>query len=746
MPKPTQRAEVSSFIGGFNTEASLLTFPPNVSSDEQNFELNRDGSRARRLGLDYTTNFVNSVPMVKADVSPQTANSFLWNSVNGDTNLNFIVVQTTRYLSFYDQVTLNPVLSLTSVQLTNMPVGARFDFAALEGRLVVAGNGQQIAVVEYDSATPRFNLSYQSILTRDLWGIESTIANFENDPNFNGNVYDGHHYYNLTNQSWGVPRNDNTGNLTSPARFYNTGLGRWPSNSEQVWAGLAFQSVATSQIPFERMFVNLWQDVRGAKGSAAKGYYIIDALTRGISRNVQFSNNLANYPAINPSPDPLPTIPTDTTSGGATVVTDFAGRIFYGGFSGTVTGGDARSPILNNYLFFSQLVKNRADLTKCYQEGDPTSRDSSDIVDTDGGFIRIAGAQQIVHLQNIGISLLVFATNGVWAVTGGTTDSGFSATNYKVNKITNNGTTSPSSVVVDSGVCYYWSQDGIYVIGPTQIGDLQSSSLTLDTIQKYYRDIPISSKANARGVYDFSNKQLRWIFKTGTLYSATSQTWELVFDPQLKAFTKHYIGQSNDIEVMGMVSSANLFYRDPLDTTSKLLSVRYIVFALNAVDHNNVHQVFAHYKDKTWKDWATRLGAGAIDASAFITTGTQIASDSGIDKQIPYLVLHFRRTETGVDANYQPTPASSCLFRGQWNFSDNSNSNQWTPLRQGYRYVKPRLVTGLADDYDTGYALITTKNKLRGKGKAFALHFETEPGKDCQIVGWNISINANNVT
>ena len=37
-----------SFIQGLVTEASPLTFPENASIDEDNFVLNRDGSRSRR--------------------------------------------------------------------------------------------------------------------------------------------------------------------------------------------------------------------------------------------------------------------------------------------------------------------------------------------------------------------------------------------------------------------------------------------------------------------------------------------------------------------------------------------------------------------------------------------------------------------------------------------------------------------------------------------------------------------------
>jgi hypothetical protein len=53
MVKPVTKAEISSFIKGFITEASPLNFPADASRDEENFELNVNGSRDRRLGIDF---------------------------------------------------------------------------------------------------------------------------------------------------------------------------------------------------------------------------------------------------------------------------------------------------------------------------------------------------------------------------------------------------------------------------------------------------------------------------------------------------------------------------------------------------------------------------------------------------------------------------------------------------------------------------------------------------------------------
>jgi hypothetical protein len=44
---------------------------------------------------------------------------------------------------------------------------------------------------------------------------------------------------------------------------------------------------------------------------------------------------------------------------------------------------------------------------------------------------------------------------------------------------------------------------------------------------------------------------------------------------------------------------------------------------------------------------------------------------------------------------------------------------------------------------DNGFEIISSRNKIRGRGRAIALYMETEPGKDCHILGWNITLNGN---
>ena len=764
MPKKGSRVEINTFIQGLITEASPLNFPANASLDEDNFELNRDGTRDRRLGMDFEPNFsLIDIAETTSSVSAAALNTFKWYSVNGLTSKEFLVAQVNRKIFFFDleRTVLSDEGYKGTVTLSSLPENVRYSFAALEGKLVVAAGTADIAVVAYDEILETFSASYSRLTTRDSWGVQVPSSNYETDVSFRGTSLPIEHRYNLQNQSWGIPRKNKAGTLVNPVTQYFTDLAVYPSNSEVVWTGLQYQPIVGAADPFERMYTNLYTEVLGSSLKAAKGYFVIDALARGTSRQAVYAANSTKYPALGTTTAALP---DDTTPGGATCLTSFAGRVFYAGFSGAVEDGDSRSPVLSDHVMFSKLVRSPEDITKCYSDGDPTSRESNDLVDTDGGFIRISGANGIVSLQNIETHLLVFATNGVWSISGGS-DFGFSATNYKVSRVSVFGSLSDSSVVREGGRIFYWAEDGIYVIAKNQYGELSVESLTKTTIQTLYENIPTASKTKAIGTYDMFTKKLRWIYKEGALFTPASVTRELIFDLSLNAFYTSTIKRApgNVIEVMGVFPSAAFNTGSAFEPVfvgtdavlvgteqvgfssdirkSGIQSLRYLTFQSVGSD---VNITFAYYQDSTFVDWYSLDNVG-VDAKAFLVTGSQTAGDSAIEKQIPYLIMHFRRTEINV-VDFIPERQSSCFARSQWNWADSAVSGKWSPLFQAYRYRQPRFVTGPNDDYDNGYETVVTKNKMRGRGKAFALYLETEAGKDCRILGWSLTLNANSTT
>src|SRR3990167_786766 len=137
MAKPTQRAEVNNFIRGLITEASPLNYPPNASLDEENFELNRDGSRDRRLGMDYEPSFAMIATTIPA-ASVETAkfSTFIWTSVNGVLDDDFLVVQTEQLLNFYrlSEDSLSGTGLVGWATLSTFPTTVVYTFAAIDGK------------------------------------------------------------------------------------------------------------------------------------------------------------------------------------------------------------------------------------------------------------------------------------------------------------------------------------------------------------------------------------------------------------------------------------------------------------------------------------------------------------------------------------------------------------------------------------------------------------------------------------
>jgi hypothetical protein len=579
----------------------------------------------------------------------------------------------------------------------------------------------------------------------------------EYDPSFQFTVLTPQQRYNLHNQSWGLPRKNKAGVLSDPLELYEDALSLYPSNSEVVWTGLQFQPVEGGADPYERLYPNLFQDKLGVDAKAPKGYFIIDLLRRGQSRVDAYNANSSKHAALLA---PSLTTRVDSTSGGARYVCSFAGRVFYAGFNGEITDGDVRSPNLSNFVAFSQLIKSKKDFTKCYQEGDPTSRENSDIVDTDGGFIKVSGAEKIIGIVPLGPSVIVIASNGIWAITGGS-DYGFTATNYRVDKLSSYGGIGPNSIVEDGDKIFFWGEDGIYVVSRTEAGTLNVTNITEQSIQTYFQSIPNESKLECVGTYDILNKTVRWIFNNGEeRFSTSYELYELVLNTVIGAFYKNRINTAgSQIDVVSCFSSTQFsslssedsvvsetepvivgavpVVSDLITSVGNVQSTRYLVFKKLG---DILTYSFAFYRNTNYEDWPEIEGQ---DAKAFLITGTITAGDSGVAKQAPYLILHMERTEQNVDAELEPLNQSGIKIRSQWDFANKISSNKWSPLFQGYRYRKERIVTDPSDDYDTGFEVVTTKNKLRGRGRALAIYMESEPGKNCKILGWNLLINGN---
>lgn len=773
MARSSSAIEVNKFIAGLITDANPLTFPDNASIEEENFILNIDGSRERRLGLDFEedTTAITTGVSDAATVEPAFS-AYKWDNAGGDPDKSLLVIQLGIEIKFFDLDTTPICAGFINTHSFGSADGTQnFSYATVDGILVVTTGQKQITSFEY-TAPSTITSTDTTLLIRDLFGVEDVISvDLYDRLDVRPSSTTSAHTYNLRNQTWALPRpQGNTEAPDDPITYFKTqSSSLYPSNSDTVNSVLYADTNDTDARTLERFFaLDLVRNPRGTV-PAPSGYFIIDALERGPSRLAKEAELRAVYSTLD---DVVSDLPDDTTPGGPKCVAEFAGRIFYGGFSGELTDGDKRSPRMSSYILFTQLVKSVNDLKKCYQEGDPTNKDSPDIIPTDGGFVRINGAFGIQALVNVGTSLLIFAKNGVWRLYGGS-DYGFDATNFVVERITDHGIISLDSVVLVDNTVMFWGEDGIYHVHIGQDGSWVSENITYGRIQSLYETISIADKRKAKGSFDNFERKVRWVYFNRLTDDA--ETKELVLDINLKAYYLNAIKQFTGTSLPRLLAPFAVNpYQISIDTTEVtvngdpvLVNGAAVTYPIENVLSNAIRETgylvvtqispvveyaFAFYRNPDFRDWFSSDNIG-VDAAAYVITGYVAQAPGGQDfmrrKQIPTLFVHCRRTENGfeedVGGDLVPINQSSCIVQARWEWSDSSSSKRWGNEFQAYRYKRLYFPVDVNDGYDTGFATIVTKNKLRGYGKVVSIKFSTEEYRNLHLYGWSMvmSVGAN---
>jgi hypothetical protein len=769
MTRQINSVEVSTFVAGLITEASPLTFPANASLDEDNFVLNRDGSRQRRLGMDLEEGAI----VISTGISPPAdgnvaTSSVRWNNAGGNPDKDLIVLQIGNELRFFDSDAVPTSAGYLHLRIFgSIGLTQQFSYAIVDGTLIVATGQKEVSVFKYAAGVVS---STDSVLyIRDQFGLADVVAGVNlrqgNGVTIRPTVKTDAHIYNLRNQTFAQPRKIFGPETVKDTiqEFFDKASSKYPSNSDTVTYALYADTNDSDDRNSERF--NAKDVVTSPVGTfpAPKGYFIIDAMARGTSRLTEYNKLMAQYPELTIA---ISSLPLDTTPGGPTVVSEYAGRVFYSGFSGELVGPDDNSPRMSSYVLFSQLVEDPTDITTCYQDGDPTSKETPDLLDTDGGFIRIEGAYNILRLINVGNALAVLAANGVWLIQGGS-DFGFKATNYITTKVTNHGCDSPGSVVVVDNTFMYWSDDGIYNVAPNQFAEYIAENVSKKTVQKFYDNIDGLDRRACKGVYDTYEKKIRWLY--GGRISSTAKARELILDTTLGAFYPSTIGQISEgsrlplpltgvivppfrtLEIDAPVTVSTVTVTvggSPVTVTENVTQAvtKEVIYAVLTSTSPTLAFTFGAYRDQFHSDWRSVNGVG-VDAESFLLTGYQSAGDYQRSKQVPYLTTHFSKTESGffadVNGDLFPLNPSSCLVQAQWDWANSANSGKWSREFQTYKFRRHYIPQSDADLFDNGYATVQSRNKLRGQGKVLSLLFKSEPEKHLHLLGWSMIMGVN---
>ena len=782
MTRQTLTSEFNSFVGGLITEASPLTFPGNAALEINNFNIDKRGTISRRLGMDYENNFSIVDNGSLGSTSTIATRTFVWDNVGGNAALRLVVVRVGDRLDFF-QTNGNSVSSglILSHKLSLVPSGGEVEGTVVDGLFILVGEAIEPTVFSFKDGviTP----STFSLKLRDTFGVEDVISGVDYRDSGNltrrpvdspaGSIDAQAHIYNLRNSTWALPKMFEGGETKTadPIITFNSKFFQGSGDSK-----VTFPSTSDSPIPFmypdpddstDRVSdrYHALPSVNSPIGSepSPDGFFIIDALNRGTSRleEVQKLNDL--YSSVQGggyiTDFPVDTLPLDRTPSGAKAVSSFAGRVWYAGFSGEVLSGDRHSPRMSSYILFSSLVQSPSDLGNCYQLGDPTSVDESQLVDTDGGFVKLDEAYNITKLINIGTGIVAVAENGVWYISGGN-DVGFTAVSYKVTKVTGHGCTAGGSVVLVDNSVMYWGDDGIYQVAVNELGDLHATNISTSTIQAVFNSISEVRKRSVKGRFDTYDRKVRWLYNNLPL--PIEETRELVLDVELGAFYKHSIPTASAtapnvvdyIEVppfkiaqvteevvdggVAVVDGGVIVTTDLVEAVDGQRELLYLTI-LDTLP--SVTYTMSNYSNTDFIDWKTFDSVG-IDSPATLVTGYNGGGDFQRNKQTPYVTFHFEKTEDGFSTDglgdIYPTHESSCKVQAQWEWANSATSGRWGKEFQAYRQKRAYIPENAGDGFDNGFSVVTTKNKIRGKGRVLSFQMTTEPLKDCRILGWSM--------
>ncbi len=768
-----------NLVGGLNTDATDLTFPDNAAVDLDNIDIFRTGEVKRRLGVEFETNYIlSNEDFDQGALDGNAISMHEWKAVNGKGDLNFLAVQVGSQVIFHElgfeplsdtplgQISIEPF-----VQGNGVPGDSLLDSSYGEGIMILTNPNMNPIRVSFDEDTETFTATAIQIEIRDFEGLDDGLEVDERPSQLTNE-----HKYNLRNQGWpltatvnlrrdggrsvatGVDPIEATNRLAVEFEVFGTtipgeiGIGAYPSNADIIHIAKA-QAASDAEVIGSYSPFHL-DDALFGNSPAPKGHFIFSI----------FDQNRSSVSGI-------------TGLGGATIaerpsVTAFyAGRVWFSGVPNVDLAGD---------VFFSQNITDPDNAGKCYQDQDPTAQDFNSLLATDGGVIHLADMGQVYRMVTVGQDLMIIAANGIWAISG-PEGANFTADGFTVRKVTDLGTLSANSVLEADNRLYYWNKGGIYVIASGQISNiLDISRVSQDKIQNFFDDISEAARAYARGWYDPFESRIYWFYNDTEAYDAISFRFSynrvLVYDLTLDAFYTYTISDlpTNSPFVAGMTqkeagSEAVVTYnvvqglgssKDnvvqggdnvvediafPSFTNVQLKLLTFVV-----ASDSNFEYTFAEFKDTGFNDWTiwdkviNNPNNTGADYDSFLQMGWQMYGDPIRVKKITSLSSYFNRTETGyslVDGEIVFDNPSSCFIQTRWEWTG-QDVGRWTKLEQAYRLLPTYIPEDENDPFDYGFEVVQTKLRMRGKGHSFSVRYESEAGKDFQLIGFGVNVRA----
>lgn len=722
---------VNNLIKGLITEAGELTFPEGASVDELNCSLSRDGSRSRRLGIEFETS--NALSSFTVDPA-QVFSVGQWDNPGGVAGLTFMVIQSGSTLYFYNSgvAPYSAQYSGLSVDLSAYEIAgkdatlSRVELATIASVLVVASDAINTIYLTYDGAA--IGVTEIEFRVRDFEWISDVCDLTEFVPN--GGV-PASRRYDTYNAGW-------IGNSGSTLETYN---GSTVPSGGGLEALKTYRAARSGYPPLTHPWYSgkdsggafslaEWDKVYSGSSLLGNGHFVLD-----------FFNKDRNTAAG------MTGIPTETETSRFSSVAAYASRMFFAGLGSGVNSGK---------ILYSRIIETLKEsssctvIGECFQQNDPVSEYFSDLLETDGGVIHIPDAYNIKKLYTHNQYLYVFADNGVWVISG--PDSRFSATSYYVSKVSNVGLYSAGSFVSAEGVPFWWSKYGIHTFAYDETsGFPMEQNLSIATVQTFWNDIDTNAKDKVTAAYDRVNKQIFWLYPNNGEAVINKRNNILILDVQLQAFYPWAIAENASypmalffFDAYGSEEFEDVVFDSTLATVTTAAGDVYVT-GYNLISNSQTQLgvltfsadkvTVSSFSSKTFLDWGTE------NYEAYVECGYDFGGDLLLKKNAPYIVTLCRSTEEGfgVGPDYNPINPSGLYLEAYWDFKDYPATRQ-----QVYR-IKPTPVVDTNNLADTGQnrSVVTSRLKVRGHGRSMRLKFIAEEGKNFVLLGYSVLIGAN---
>lgn len=764
MPSQAITSVENNFTKGLITEATGLNFPENAATDASNCEFSLIGDVVRRLGINKEIDAFDYSVTARTQSGVST---YVWNNPGGLSNTKLLVRQAEGVLFFYDISHVTATAPGISQGQTSSTVSLA-NFAGPSGVDIIKecsyADGNGYLFVYQDTCDPFYCTYIGGIVTANLINLQirDFTGTLDNLPvSFRPPTLSSTHQYNLQNQGWtqGSPwaaLSSTSLSLTSGSFTFAVAASIPGISNGQIVSiagsgtggggGKAILVNATGTVtgysgtlltinvsssssstvisnwtiePLNNGYLNTWVSAIGNYPSNADVWWyfknssnVFDPATT--SGNVTLSTGNAPQGHYLLNPFTLDRSTVSSTPGIAVVKTVhrpttgawFQGRVWYAGVNDSAAATSTTDFYnWNSNIYYSTTVGATSDFGVCYQTNDPTSENLNGELPTDGGVVVIPESGTVYKLFSIQNGMLVFANNGIWFITG-SQGIGFASNDYTVTKISSIRTLSSQSFVDVNGLPFFWNEEGIYQISPSQGGGLSVEPITVGTILTFYNNIPLVSKIYARGSYDPVDYRIQWVYRSTPEVDLDTDRYFfdsiLNFNTYNKAFYPYFL--QTDVNNQHICGVNYITYPTPVD--SPLVSPGFKYISFNQVQST---MTIAEEYDSNFVDW------GSVNYISTFTTGYKVHGKGLYKFSIPYISV-FSRTSGEYLAYY---------IQGIWDYATSSDSN---------RYSSKQFV----EIYDSNFNMVPRRHKIRGRGLTLQIKFTSVDGEPFDFMGWAI--------